>query len=127
MMKINDPGVLAEVEVVFAAYEDALLKNDNATLLAFFLDDPTTTRYGVADAQHGFSQIAAFRSRQMPFDRDLVATVITAYGHDHAVASTQFLRPDAPGQIGRQTQVWVRTEHGWKVAAAHVSMIAAPA
>lgn len=126
-MKINDPGVLAEVQVVFAAYEDALLKNDNGVLLAFFLDDPTTTRYGVADAQHGYNQIADFRARQVPFDRELIATVITTYGHDHAVASTQFLRDELPGQIGRQTQVWVRTEDGWKVAAAHVSMIAAPA
>jgi ketosteroid isomerase-like protein len=126
-MKINDPGVLAEVEVAFAAYEDALLKNDNETLLAYFLDDPTTTRYGVADVQHGFDEIADFRTRQLPFDRKLVATVIATYGHDHAVASTQFLRDELPGQIGRQTQVWVRTEDGWKVAAAHVSMIAAPA
>jgi ketosteroid isomerase-like protein len=126
-MKINDPAVLAEVEVVFAAYEDALLKNDNETLLAFFLDDPTTTRYGVADIQHGYRQIRDFRARQIPFDRKLVATVITTYGHDHAVASTQFLREDRPAEIGRQTQVWVRTEDGWKVAAAHVSMIAAPA
>ena len=71
-MKINDPGVLAEVEAVFDAYEDALLKNDNATLLAFFLDDPTTIRYGVADAQHGYSRDRAhFRARQMPFDREL--------------------------------------------------------
>jgi hypothetical protein len=126
-MKINDPAVLAEVEVVFAAYEDALLKNDNETLLAFFLDDPTTTRYGVADIQHGYRQIRDFRARQIPFDRKLVATVITTYGHDHAVASTQFAREDLPGQIGRQTQVWVRTGDGWKVAAAHVSMIATPA
>lgn len=126
-MKINDPAVLAEVEVVFAAYEDALLKNDNETLLAFFLDDPTTTRYGVADIQHGYNQIRDFRARQLPFDRELIATVITTYGHDHAVASTQFLREDLPDQIGRQTQVWVRTENGWRVAAAHVSMIALPA
>jgi ketosteroid isomerase-like protein len=125
-MKINDPGVLAEVEVAFEEYERALLNNDNETLLAFFLDDPTTTRYGVAEAQHGYNQIRDFRARQMPFTRDLVATVITAYGSDHAVASTQFLRNDLAGQIGRQTQVWVRTEDGWKVAAAHVSMIAAP-
>jgi ketosteroid isomerase-like protein len=126
-MKINDPGVLAEVEVAFEEYERALLNNDNETLLAFFLDDPTTTRYGVAEAQHGYNQIRDFRARQMPFARELVATVITTYGADHAVASTQFLRDDLAGQIGRQTQVWVRTEDGWKVAAAHVSMIAAPA
>jgi hypothetical protein len=126
-MKINDPAVVAEVETAFAVYETALLENNNEALLAFFLDDPSTTRYGVADAQHGFAEVAAFRARQSPFDRQLVGTVIATYGHDYAVASTQFLRADLPGQIGRQTQVWVRTEGGWKVAAAHVSMIAATA
>lgn len=125
-MKINDPGVLTEVEVAFEQYEHALLCNDNETLLKFFLDDPTTLRYGVADAQHGYAQVAEFRARQVPFARELIATVITAYGPDHAVASTQFLRAELPGQIGRQTQVWVRTGDGWKVAAAHVSMIATP-
>jgi hypothetical protein len=126
-MKINDPLVVAEVETAFDVYETALLKNDNETLLGFFLDDPSTTRYGVADAQHGYDEVAAFRGRQLPFDRTLVGRVITTYGDDYAVASTQFLRDDLPGQIGRQTQVWVRTEGGWKVAAAHVSMIAATA
>lgn len=126
-MKINDPAILAEVEAAFAIYETALLKNDNESLLEFFLDDPSTTRYGVADAQHGYAEVAAFRATQGPFDRSLVGTVITTYGRDYAVASTQFLREELPGQIGRQTQVWVRVEDGWKVAAAHVSMIAAPA
>jgi hypothetical protein len=126
-MIINDPTVLAEVESVFATYETALLRNDNATLLAFFLDHPSTTRYGVGDAQQGYSEIAAFRATQGPFDRNLVGTAIATYGQDYAVASTQFLREELPGQIGRQTQVWVRTEDGWKVAAAHVSMVAATA
>jgi hypothetical protein len=52
--------------------------------------------------------------------------VITTFGRDFAVASTLFRRPGAPGKIGRQTQSWVRTGGGWRVAAAHVSIIDNP-
>jgi hypothetical protein len=30
-----------------------------------------------------------------------------------------------PGQVGRQMQTWLRTSDGWRVVAAHVSMIGA--
>ncbi|MBX9458871.1 MAG: oxalurate catabolism protein HpxZ [Rhizobium sp.] len=122
-MLINDPAVLAEVEAIFAAYEAALLRNDNDTLARMFLDRPDTVRYGLNDVQHGHAEVLAFRASQAPFDRKLDRTVITSYGRDCATAQTQFIRDDAPGRIGRQTQVWVRTEAGWKVAAAHVSMM----
>jgi hypothetical protein len=126
-MKLNDPSVVAEVSQAFERYERALLGNDNETLLSMFLNDAATVRYGVADVQHGFYEIAAFRRSQVPFERTLSQTVITAYGNDCATASTLFHRPDLPGQVGRQMQVWVRTENGWRVAAAHVSMIEGPA
>jgi ketosteroid isomerase-like protein len=124
---INDPKTLADVQVAFEGYEHALLDNDNEALAAFFLDDPTTTRYGVGDHQHGYAEIMAFRATQKPFARTLEHTVITAYGTDFAVASTLFHRDELKGQTGRQTQIWVKTAEGWKVAAAHVSMIETPA
>ena len=126
-MKLNDPSVVAEVSQAFERYERALLGNDNETLLGMFLNDAATVRYGVADVQHGFDEIARFRRSQVPFKRTLSRTVITAFGDDCATASTLFHRPDLPGQVGRQMQVWVRTENGWRVAAAHVSMIEGPA
>jgi hypothetical protein len=49
--------------------------------------------------------------------------VITTYGRDFAVASTLFHRDTVPGKVGRQMQSWVRFADGWKVVAAHVSMI----
>ncbi len=122
-MRLNDPATLQAVEEAFAAYETALLANDNATLAGFFLDSPVTLRYGLADLQHGYDEIVAFRATQAPFSRRLERTVITTYGLDAATASTLFRREDAPGQIGRQMQTWVRTADGWKVAAAHVSMM----
>ncbi len=122
-MQINHPETKAEVEAIFAAYEAALLANDNATLLSMFLDHSATVRYGVSDMQHGYGEIMAFRKSQTPFSRRLDKTVITTYGRDFATASTLFIRPDLPGEIGRQMQTWVRTIDGWKVAAAHVSMM----
>ena len=56
--------------------------------------------------------------------RRLDRTVITAYGRDIAVASTLFYRDSSPGKVGRQMQTWVRFAEGWKIVAAHVSVIA---
>ena len=53
-------------------------------------------------------------------------TVITTYGRDFAVASTLFHRPTMAGKVGRQMQSWVRFAEGWRVVAAHVSIIDAP-
>jgi hypothetical protein len=39
------------------------------------------------------------------------------------VASTLFYRDSSPGKVGRQMQTWVRFPEGWKIVAAHVSMI----
>jgi len=55
--------------------------------------------------------------------RNLSRTTITTFGHDFGVASTLFERPTAPGKIGRQMQTWVRFPEGWRVVAAHVSLI----
>ncbi|MCG6858623.1 MAG: oxalurate catabolism protein HpxZ [Salaquimonas sp.] len=122
-MIVDDLATLAEVTAVFEAYEMALLANDNATLEAMFLDSDMTVRYGVAEVQYGFEEVRAFRAMQKPFDRTLSKTLITTYGKDFAVASTLFHRDDLPGEIGRQMQTWVRTDDGWKVVAAHVSMM----
>ena len=122
-MLFDDPDVVAEVTAIFQVYEAALLAHDAAALDAMFLDSQKTVRYGVAEVQYGIDEVRRFRAAQKPFERTLSRTVITAYGRDVAVASTLFHRPDFPGQVGRQMQTWVRTPDGWKVAAAHVSMM----
>jgi hypothetical protein len=52
--------------------------------------------------------------------------VISTYGRDFAVASTLYDRPSFPGKVGRQMQTWVRFPEGWRVVAAHVSVIDEP-
>ena len=124
-MDVDLPEIVAEVRSVFERYERALVENDVATLDALFHDDARTIRYGGTENLHGYQEIAAFRAGRSPVGlaRTLEKTVVTAYGRDHAVASTLFRRPSAPGKIGRQTQVWVRFADGWRVVAAHVSVI----
>jgi hypothetical protein len=126
---INIPDVKAEVEAAFARYETALVTNDVAALDALFLDSPLTLRYGGAENLYGYAEIAAFRSGRSPagLERTLERTVITTYGRDFATAWTLFRRASLPGKVGRQSQVWVRTPGGWRVTAAHVSIIPDPA
>ncbi len=127
-MEIDIAEVKAEVEAAFAEYEEALVENDVAALDRLFLKAPTTIRYGGAENLYGYDAIAAFRAARSPagLARMLEKTVVTTYGRDFAVAATLFRRDSAPGKIGRQMQTWVRTEDGWRVAAAHVSIIDDP-
>jgi hypothetical protein len=124
-MEINRPDTLAEVQAAFARYEAALVGNDVDTLDALFWASPHTIRYGGAENLYGHDEIAAFRAARSSagLARQLERTVITTYGRDFATASTLFRRDAAPGKIGRQMQSWVRLPEGWRVVAAHVSLI----
>jgi hypothetical protein len=125
-MQIDLPEVLAEVAAAFERYEQALVTNDVATLTELFHADARTIRYGGTENLYGIEEIAAFRAARSPvnLERTRERTVITTYGRDFAVASTLFRRDSAPGKIGRQMQTWVRFPEGFRVVAAHVSVIA---
>jgi hypothetical protein len=128
-MEIDLPDVVAEVRATFERYEAALVSNDVATLDALFHKDARTIRYGVSENLYGYEEVAAFRAHRLPINlaRTRSRTVITSYGRDFAVVSTLFHRDAAPGKIGRQMQSWVRFVDGWRVVAAHVSLIPNPA
>ncbi len=127
-MEIDLPEVVAEVKSAFERYEKALVSNDVATLDAVLYDDPRTIRYGSTENLYGYAEIKAFRAARSPAGlmRTLSKTVIMTYGRDHAVASTLFHRSTMPGKVGRQMQTWVRFAEGWRVVAAHVSVIDEP-
>lgn len=124
-MEIDRPEVVAEVRQALECYEKALASNDVAVLDETFHDDPRTIRYGATEILYGFAEIAAFRAARSPagLARTLSRTVITTYGRDFAVASTLFERASTPGKIGRQMQTWVKFPEGWRVVAAHVSLV----
>src|SRR5262245_31164991 len=128
-MEIDRPEVVAEVTAAFNRYEKALVSNDVATLDAIFRDDPRTIRYGGGENLYGYKEIEAFRAARSPVGlaRTLSKTAITTYGRDFAVAATLFHRPSMVGKVGRQMQTWVRFPEGWRVVAAHVSVINEPA
>lgn len=127
-MEIDLPEVVAEVRAAFDAYEKALVENDVTALNAMFRDDPRTIRYGAGENLYGYAEILAFRVARSPvgLGRTISKTVITTYGREFAVASTLYDRPSAAGKLGRQMQTWVKFPEGWRVVAAHVSLIDPP-
>jgi hypothetical protein len=127
-MEVDLSDVLAEVTEQFARYEKALVSNDVAVLDELFRADRRTLRYGVGENLYGYEAIMAFRAARSPAGlmRKLDKTLITTYGRDAAVASTLFYRDSLPGKIGRQMQTWIRFPDGWKIVAAHVSIIDEP-
>jgi hypothetical protein len=127
-MDVDLPEVLAEVTEQFARYEKALVSNDVAVLDELFRNDARTLRYGIGENLYGYDAITAFRAARSPAGlmRKTAQTVITSYGRDTAIASTLFYRDSAPGRVGRQMQTWVRFAEGWKIVAAHVSIIDEP-
>jgi hypothetical protein len=127
-MEVDLPDVIAEVAEQFARYEKALVSNDVAVLDELFRADSRTLRYGIGENLYGYDAIMAFRASRSPVGlmRRTAKTVITTYGRDTAVASTLFYRDSWQGRVGRQMQTWVRFPEGWKIVAAHVSIIDEP-
>jgi len=127
-MEVDLPDVLAEVTAQFERYEKALVTNDVAVLDELFRNDKRTLRYGIGENLYGYGEIASFRAARSPAGlmRKTARTVISTYGRDTAVASTLFYRDSLPGKVGRQMQTWVRCGEGWRIVAAHVSVIDEP-
>ena len=127
-MQVDLPEVLAEMTEQFERYEKALVTNDVAVLDELFRADSRTLRYGAGENLYGYDAIMAFRAARSSAGlmRRTAGTVITTYGRDTAVASTLFYRDSAPGRVGRKMQTWVRFPEGWKIVAAHVSIIDEP-
>ena len=121
---INLPDVLAEVTAAFARYEDALVNNKVEVLDELFWNSSTTTRYGATENLYGYEEIKAFRAARpsQGLARELTRTVITTYGRDFATAHCEFRR-EGSARTGRQSQTWMRTPEGWRVVAAHVSLL----
>jgi len=110
----------------FQRYEKALNENDVAILNELFWDSPHTVRYGLAEQLYGYEEIKGFRAARRTIDlrRELLKVVITTYGTDFATASCEYRRLET-GRRGRQMQTWMRQPEGWRVVAAHVSLLPA--
>ncbi|EPL9384279.1 oxalurate catabolism protein HpxZ [Klebsiella aerogenes] len=122
--EINLPQVVSEVTAAFYRYEQALVSNDIAVLDALFWHDMRTVRLGAGENLYGIDEIRAFRAARPAagLARELRHTVITTYGEDYAVCSTEFTR-EGSERIGRQQQTWGRFACGWRIVAAQVSLM----
>ena len=123
-LEINRPDVVAEVAHAFERYEAALVGNDVAALDEFFWNDGRALRYGTTENLYGYANIAAFRAARPSagLARRVTRSVITTFGADFATTNMEFER-DGVARKGRQSQTWVRFPEGWRIVAAHVSLL----
>ncbi len=126
-MIVDDPATLAELTVASDRYESALVANDVAVLDELFWRSPKTIRFGTGENLYGYDAIAAFRAARSPagLARTIVRRVVTTYGTAFGTVDIEFVRTGS-SRVGRQSQTWVRMPEGWRVVAAHVSVIDAP-
>ena len=125
-MLINDPETVAELAAIYPQYETALVANDITTMQRLFWASPHVVRFGVTENLHGIEEIEAFRAARSPLNlaRKITRLDITAFGRDFGCVHLEFER-EKDGTVirGRQSQTWVRLTEGWRVVAAHVSLL----
>lgn len=126
-LALNRPDVVAEVAALFERYEQALVDKDVGVLDETFWNSPHTIRYAVRENGYGFDAIHAARVAAVPVPggtkEKRVRLEILTLGTDFATVNLEF-KPRGRDGIGRQSQTWVRfPDVGWKVIAAHVSVM----
>ena len=121
-MELNIPDVVAEVRAAFLRYQHAVDTNDVETMNELFWTSPFTVRFGPNGTLIGHDAIANYRQTRTTTaePRALRNTVITTFGRHFATTNTERMKAAKPG-VGRQSQAWIRTPRGWRIAAAHVS------
>ncbi len=125
-MNINDPETVAELAALYPEYETALVTNDIETMQRLFWASPQVVRFGVTENLHGIEEIAAFRAARPSANlaRRVTRLDISTFGRDLGCVHVEFERDKDGGVIrGRQSQTWVRLPEGWRVVAAHVSLL----
>lgn len=121
---INHPDTLAELRQLSRLYETALGDNDLQTLDGMFWQSADVVRLGVGENLYGIEAIAAFRAERPGGSppRTVLKETISSFGPDMGVVNIEFQRIGGDA-IGRQSQTWVRMPEGWRIVAAHVSIM----
>jgi hypothetical protein len=125
-MTVNDPDVIAELRALYPRYEQALVSNDVETLSAMFWQGKQVMRFGATENLYGPAEIDAFRKSRPAANlaRTVTRLDIVSFGRDLASITLEFERDSPAGRRrGRQSQTWVRFAEGWRIVAAHVSLI----
>jgi hypothetical protein len=125
-MLINDAATVAELEALYPQYETALVTNDVDTLTAMFWAAPQVMRFGVTENLYGIEELEAFRKGRAAVNlaRKVVRLDIVTFGRDFGSVTLEFERQTGEKLVrGRQSQTWVRMPEGWRIVAAHVSLL----
>jgi hypothetical protein len=128
-MTINDPDVVAELKALYPRYEHALVTNDVATLVEMFWDGKQVMRFGVTENLYGPGDLEAFRKSRPGANlaRTVTRLDVVTFGRDFGSITLEFERMangEPPKTIcGRQSQIWVRFQQGWRIVQAHVSIL----
>ena len=119
---INRPEVVTEVRAALERYNRALEVRDVATLNELFWESSNTVRFGFGENLFGHDEIVRYRGSQWQHasERNVVKVVITTIGQDCAATSLVLDRGD---KLSRQSQTWARRPEGWRIVAAHVSVL----
>lgn len=126
-MIINDSEVIAELSALYLRYETALVTNDVDTLVGMFWDGPQVMRFGASENLYGPGELEAFRKSRPAANlaRTIKRIDIVSFGRDLGSITLEFERQVNGGIVcGRQSQTWVRMPEGWRIVAAHVSVLA---
>jgi len=125
-MVINDPATVRELEALYPQYEKALMENDVEMLTRMFWKSPHAMRFGVQENLYGSEEIDDFR-RERPsvgLERKIMQIDVVTFGKDYGSVTLEFeRRMNGKPVYGRQSQVWVRFDEGWRIVAAHVSLL----
>jgi hypothetical protein len=87
-------------------------------------------RFGVTEYLYGMDELEAFRKARPAagLARRVVRLDVVTFGRDYGSVTLEFERDALSGDVarvirGRQSQVWVRLDEGWRIVAAHVSLL----
>jgi len=125
-MIINDPDVIAELRALYPRYETALVTNDVDTLVSLFWNGAQVMRFGVTENLYGPEELEAFRKGRPGANlaRTITRLDIVSFGRDFASITLEFERLATNSLVrGRQSQTWARMPEGWRIVAAHVSLL----
>jgi hypothetical protein len=121
-MVVNDPETVRELQELYPEYERALVENDVDMLTRMFWASPEVMRFGAGENLYGTEEIEAFRASRPStgLARSVTRLDVVTFGKDYGSITLEFER----GEVrGRQSQVWVRFDEGWRIVAAHVSLL----
>jgi len=125
-MIINDPDVIAELRALYPRDETALVTNDVGTLMSLFWNGAQVMLFGVTENLYGPEELEAFRKGRPGANlaRTITRLDIVSFGRDFASITMEFERMANNSLIrGRQSQTWARMPEGWRIVAAHVSLL----